>query len=619
MNKFICNVPPSIICFALSFFSCFSVLALPTNYQVIHGNVTVNSPDNANLQIQQDSNQAIVNWSNFNIAAGERVHFRQPNGAICLNRIDATNGMSSILGDLSATSKIILVNKAGILFSESAHIDIGGIIASSVDIADASFLGANLVFDSLADKSGAIINRGIINVHDNGLVVLFGNSVSNEGIIAAKYSQILLASGDTITVDFNGDGLINFALDSDILRPASKPAIDENGNNIKTAVNLSGKISNEGGDVIIMASAAPEIFDQLINLSGEVSAKTISKGHAGVILIGDQNGMINIDGNIDVRSATHESHGGGIIVVGNEINISDDSNLYVHGDMTDGYVALGDAFGHVKTYGFKDEYTGKHLTKSIDTPIPTITTAFATKLFNDYKYSTNHPEQSIMINIASDPELPGNNIVNIDLNFNDTNINMRSIRQEDHEMVHRYLNSQPLVRQKYSDGQTTSAEYSKNRVQVLADRFNLDVKDGCYMHGGFIVTDKDTGQFLGIANSGTSLENGVTEIAFMYRPDAWNHKPDNLYTAYNIEPNEFLHKDYQGVGTAVVCGLTKYSNQLKSEGNTIKGEPITGIRASSRVDNPASWKVLAKSGFDLDAVRINEAGVIRYRALYYLE
>ncbi|HSX20806.1 MAG TPA: filamentous hemagglutinin N-terminal domain-containing protein, partial [Gammaproteobacteria bacterium] len=106
------------------------VLALPMLDQVVNGDVSISqsiSSELSSLQINQQTDKAILDWNSFNIAAQEGVHFQQPLNGVCLNRIDAVNGMSQIQGALSATGKIYLINQAGILFSESAKINVGTI------------------------------------------------------------------------------------------------------------------------------------------------------------------------------------------------------------------------------------------------------------------------------------------------------------------------------------------------------------------------------------------------------------------------------------------------------------------------------------------------------------
>jgi filamentous hemagglutinin family protein len=117
----------------------------PVLDNVAAGNVSVTQSTNSTV-VNQASQQAIINWNSFNISAGEKTQFVQPNtSAIALNRINPAQGASQIYGSLSANGKIILINGAGIHFGPSAMVNVAGMIASTTDISNANFL-AKLYF-----------------------------------------------------------------------------------------------------------------------------------------------------------------------------------------------------------------------------------------------------------------------------------------------------------------------------------------------------------------------------------------------------------------------------------------------------------------------------------------
>lgn len=244
-------------------------------------------------------------------------------------------------------------------------------------------------------------------------------------------------------------------------------------------------------------------------------------------------------------------------------------------------------------------------TKNPGEQIPTKTTVEAMKLFYSYKmqlYDFVPPEAKISYeHDSADTSVVD---VHMDVTYNDSNIHLRSIKPEDHEIVQTYLNSQILVRGKYGNKKIVDAKATKDRVTSLSTRFDPKNTDGCFMHGGFVITDNETDDFLGMANSGASGTKGASEIAYLLRADAWSHKPADIVAEYHIPENKRLHKDYKGTATAIVCSLVQYTKRLKEEKYKIKGEEITGMCATAMVDNPGSWKAIAKAGFepyDLDA------------------
>ena len=65
-----------------------------------YGNVSVNQSSNSTV-VNQQSQQAIINWKSFNIGAGEKTQFVQPNSSsVALNRINPNMGASQIFGCL---------------------------------------------------------------------------------------------------------------------------------------------------------------------------------------------------------------------------------------------------------------------------------------------------------------------------------------------------------------------------------------------------------------------------------------------------------------------------------------------------------------------------------------
>src|SRR5689334_5022471 len=113
-----------------------AVYANPSGSQVVSGTATISQPSASSLQINQSSQNAILNWQSFSIGATESVVFVQPNAsAAALNRVIGTTP-SEIFGRLSANGQIFLVNPNGVLFGRSASVDVGGLVATTLSIAD---------------------------------------------------------------------------------------------------------------------------------------------------------------------------------------------------------------------------------------------------------------------------------------------------------------------------------------------------------------------------------------------------------------------------------------------------------------------------------------------------
>src|SRR5690606_34825070 len=111
--------------------------ANPVGGEVVAGQATIQSPDPSTLVIDQTSQKAIINWERFDIDRGETTRFVQPNSdAWVLNRITGSTEPSKILGTLQANGNVAIVNPDGILFGKDARVDVGGLIATTHDIAN---------------------------------------------------------------------------------------------------------------------------------------------------------------------------------------------------------------------------------------------------------------------------------------------------------------------------------------------------------------------------------------------------------------------------------------------------------------------------------------------------
>ena len=52
--------------------------ALPTGGQVVSGNIDINQPSVGRLDVNQTTQQGIVNWNTFNVGSSPSVYFNQP-------------------------------------------------------------------------------------------------------------------------------------------------------------------------------------------------------------------------------------------------------------------------------------------------------------------------------------------------------------------------------------------------------------------------------------------------------------------------------------------------------------------------------------------------------------
>jgi filamentous hemagglutinin family protein len=280
--------------------------ANPQGGTVTSGSATITNGSNSTV-INQSSQQAIINWNSFNINNGQTTQFIQPNAsAIALNRINPTQGASQILGSLTSNGQIILVNAAGIHFGSGAMVSVGGLIASTSDISDANFLAGNYVFDQASSyKNATILNQGKIIAANYGLVALIGSNVTNNGLIQAELGSIVLGSGNTFTLDFNGDQLVNFTVGT--------PSSSAN-------VTNTGSLIADGGKILVTAQAASNVLDNVIDMGGVAQANSVSQQNGEIVL--SSNAGVSVSGQVVAKGLTSDASGGSIQISANQITTS---------------------------------------------------------------------------------------------------------------------------------------------------------------------------------------------------------------------------------------------------------------------------------------------------------
>lgn len=291
-------------------------VAAPSGGTVVEG-VAAISTSGAVTSINQSTNRAIINWLNFSIGANETVNFNQPSSAaVTLNRVIG-NEASVIAGALNANGRVFIVNSAGILFTKDSQVNVGGLVASTLDISNNDFISGNYRFSG--SSAASVINRGAIRASDGGYVALLGRTVANDGVITASLGSVALASGDRITLNFGGDSLLDVTIDKGTLN-----ALVEN----------RGAIRADGGRVILTARAADAVLSAQVNNSGVVQARTVAdlrggSGGGGTVRVGSirllaSGGTTRVTGTLDA-SAPNGGRGGSIEARGNRVTVADDA------------------------------------------------------------------------------------------------------------------------------------------------------------------------------------------------------------------------------------------------------------------------------------------------------
>ena len=270
--------------------------ALPTGGSVASGSATIATTVAGQMQINQASDKAILNWQSFSIGSAAWVNFSQPSAsAIALNRVTGNNP-SQIFGHLSANGQVFLSNPSGVLFAPGASVDVGALFATTLSITDSDFLNGNYNFFN-PGGAGSVVNQASITA--GSYAALAGPQVSNEGVIVAQSGVVALAAGERVSLDMAGDGLISVSVDQAALNAS--------------ALN-SGSIQADGGRVVLTTGTANALLDTVVNNSGVIRANSLV----------ERNGEIVLDaGSGDVQAGALESAGGHVTLAGRDITVTD--------------------------------------------------------------------------------------------------------------------------------------------------------------------------------------------------------------------------------------------------------------------------------------------------------
>ncbi len=295
---------------------------------VVGGQATITNHGVNLTVINQTTNKALINWDSFSIAAGGTVRFNQPGASsITLNRVTGSES-SAIFGSLFANGQVWLINGNGILFGKGSQVNVGGLIATTSDIADGDFASGNYSFSG--GTGASVINQGTIKTAKGGAAVLSGASVSNQGLIQADTGTVVLGGASAFTVDFDGDNLIRYQ----ITGPATTAT------NGQTGVSNSGTIAAQGGHVVMTARAAASVTDAVVNNTGMISA-TSAKVQNGEVVLDAGDGEVAAGGTIDASGTGAGQTGGTVAITGKTVTVADNTQINVSGDAGGGTVNIG--------------------------------------------------------------------------------------------------------------------------------------------------------------------------------------------------------------------------------------------------------------------------------------
>ena len=302
-----------------AFASVASAGALPTGGSVVAGNGSIHQ-NGKDMAIHQGSDKLAIDWQSFSIGKGNTVQFFQPSAsAVALNRVLGSD-VSVIQGALKANGQVFLINPNGVLFTPTAQVDVGGLVASTLNMTTEDFLAGNYQFKG--DSAGSVINQGNINAAEGGTIALIAARIVNDGNITAHKGNVLLGAGSVVTLDLGGPVQLE-------VQEGALQALIENG----------GAIRADAGRILLTARAAESLASTVINSTGLIEARSLDIGEDGLVsLVGDR-GDVQVAGRIDVSSETGK--GGKVVVTGDRVAINGGAEVDARGAKGGGEIYVG--------------------------------------------------------------------------------------------------------------------------------------------------------------------------------------------------------------------------------------------------------------------------------------
>jgi len=292
----------------------------PEGAAVVQG--TAQFDQSGNYTAIRVSDKAIINYTSFDIARPETVEFIQPGAsASVLNRILSATP-TVIDGTVLANGRVFFVNPAGVLFGESAQVNVTQLVASALNISDADFTNGRYDFQG---GQGEVINRGSLSAEQ---VALIGKRVANLGKIDCPGGTVVLVAGDRVFLGEPGTDLL-VEIDPSVLSDNAEP-IEGSG------VLNEGTVEVGGGSIVL--AAAGDVYSRAISNVGKLSAST-ADGDAGTVELAAPDGTVINTGSI---TATSESgKGGNVQVVGDRVGLFEDGEIDVSGAGGGGTALVG--------------------------------------------------------------------------------------------------------------------------------------------------------------------------------------------------------------------------------------------------------------------------------------
>jgi filamentous hemagglutinin family protein len=223
----------------------------PSHPVVTHGSATF-STQGSQLTIQTGGN-AVINWSSFNIGAGQSTVFIEPSAtSVVWNHISDPNP-TQILGHIDANGFVVLQNQSGFYIGGNAVINAAGLVMTTTRAVPLDVFGGGAWDFTAPPPTASIVNYGEINAGPAGSVFLISHDIENNGSITAPGGSIGLCAGERVLMSTRADGR---GFSAEVTLPQG--SVDNAGKLIADAgtITLNAQVVNQGG--LIQANSVRE-------------------------------------------------------------------------------------------------------------------------------------------------------------------------------------------------------------------------------------------------------------------------------------------------------------------------------------------------------------------------
>jgi trimeric autotransporter adhesin len=269
---------------------CAQALAGPEGARVVRGDVSISRHGNETLI--RAGNNSIINYRSFDIARGETVRFMQPGSSSrVLNRIQSA-APTRIDGSLIANGRVYMVNPAGVIFGQSAVVNVSGLYAAAGKLSDQDFMRG---IDRFTNLAGQVVNYGTLTAD---FVAMTGASVANRGVIDAPLGTVVMAAGTEV--------MVGERTGSVFVKIGGQASAGEGG----AAVENTGAIRAAGGRVRM---GSGDMYSLAVRNAGTIKAKDVRIEGAG-------KGEVHVSGLIDASNGSGK--GGQVRILGEKVGLT---------------------------------------------------------------------------------------------------------------------------------------------------------------------------------------------------------------------------------------------------------------------------------------------------------